>query len=181
VTKNRSVAAAIATIPEGAWTAVCYPGAVRDPDTGDRIFRCRGRRNLLRRFSSTPHAVAARLIVRRVKDARHLDALFPVWRYHPFLTDTTDQAPDADIARRRNPSPPDQLPQGPTSPTGKAGQTSIYSLHTTRNQDHNQPPPHDGDSSVDRGLARISASVGSAQPWCGCESGLSWDLPLTVA
>ena len=35
VTKNRSVAAAIATIDDDAWTPVSYPGAVRDPDTGD--------------------------------------------------------------------------------------------------------------------------------------------------
>ncbi len=33
-TKNTAVAAAIAAIPEHAWTPVRYPGAVRDPDTG---------------------------------------------------------------------------------------------------------------------------------------------------
>ena len=48
------------------------------------------------------HPVTARLIVRRVKDARYPDALFPVWRYHPFFTDTDDPAPDADIAHRRH-------------------------------------------------------------------------------
>ncbi|MGO9044582.1 MAG: IS1380 family transposase, partial [Mycobacterium sp.] len=53
-------------------------------------------------FSSTGHPVTARLIVRRVKDARYPDALFPVWRYHPFLTDTDDPAPEADIAHRRH-------------------------------------------------------------------------------
>ena len=26
--------------------------------------------------------------MRRVKDARYRDALFPVWRYHPFFTNT---------------------------------------------------------------------------------------------
>ena len=102
LTKNRSVASAIATIPEGAWTPVCYPSAVRDPDTGDWISDAEVAETSYTAFSSTPHAVAARLIVRRVKDARHLDALFPVWRYHPFLTDTTDPAPDADIAHRRH-------------------------------------------------------------------------------
>jgi hypothetical protein len=30
------------------------------------------------------------LIVRRVKDARYRDALFPVWRYHPFFTNTDE-------------------------------------------------------------------------------------------
>jgi hypothetical protein len=47
--------------------------------------------------------VTARLIVRRVKDARYPDTLFPIWRYHPFVTDTDDPTPDADIAHRRHP------------------------------------------------------------------------------
>jgi hypothetical protein len=40
--------------------------------------------------------------VRRVKDARYPDALFPVWRYHPFLTNSTKSAPEADITHRRH-------------------------------------------------------------------------------
>ena len=102
VTKNRAVAAAIAAIPDTAWTPVCYPGAVRDPDTGDWISDAEVAETSYTAFGSTPHAVTARLVVRRVKDARHLDALFPVWRYHPFLTDTDNPAPDADIAHRRH-------------------------------------------------------------------------------
>jgi hypothetical protein len=46
--------------------------------------------------------VTARLIVRRVKDGRFPDALFPVWRYHPFLTDTDEHAAAADITHRRH-------------------------------------------------------------------------------
>jgi len=42
------------------------------------------------------------LIVRRVKDARYPDALFPVWRHHPFLTNTTAPADDADATHRRH-------------------------------------------------------------------------------
>lgn len=34
LTKNRTVAAAIDSIGDSAWTPVQYPGAVRDPDTG---------------------------------------------------------------------------------------------------------------------------------------------------
>ena len=45
--------------------------------------------------------MTARLIVRRVKDARYPDALFPVWRYHPFFTDTDRPRP-----RGRYHSPP---------------------------------------------------------------------------
>ena len=62
----------------------------------------RSPRSLYTAFGSTPNAVTARLIVRRVKDARYPDALFPVWRYHPFFTDTDDPAPEADIAHRRH-------------------------------------------------------------------------------
>ena len=43
-----------------------------------------------------------RLIVRRVKDARYPDALFPVWRYHPFFTDTDEPIDAADITHRRH-------------------------------------------------------------------------------
>ena len=46
--------------------------------------------------------VTARLIVRRVKDARYPDALFPVWRYHPFFTDTDEPVAAADITHRRH-------------------------------------------------------------------------------
>jgi hypothetical protein len=42
------------------------------------------------------------LVVRRVKDANQADALFPVWRYHPFFTDSTEPVADADITHRRH-------------------------------------------------------------------------------
>ena len=102
VTKNRSVAAAIATIDDDAWTPVSYPGAVRDPDTGEWISDAEVAETLYSAFASTGHPVTARLIVRRVKDARYRDALFPVWRYHPFLTDTDDPVDAADISHRRH-------------------------------------------------------------------------------
>ena len=54
----------------------------------------------LSRSTDTP--VTARLIVRRVKDARYPDALFPVWRYHPFFTDTDEPVDAADITHRRH-------------------------------------------------------------------------------
>lgn len=43
--------------------------------------------------------MTARLIVRRVKDARYPDALFSLWRYHPFFTDTDEPV---DITHRRH-------------------------------------------------------------------------------
>lgn len=102
VTKNRTVAAAIAAISDDAWTPVSYPGAVRDPDTGNWISDAEVAEISYLAFGSTSHAVSVRLIVRRVKDARYPDALFPLWRYHPFITNTDDPVEQADIAHRRH-------------------------------------------------------------------------------
>ena len=46
--------------------------------------------------------MTARLIVRRVKDARYPDALFAVWRYHPFFTNSDQPVAEADITHRRH-------------------------------------------------------------------------------
>ena len=46
--------------------------------------------------------VTARLVVRRVKDARYPDALFPVWRYHPFFTNSELPTAEADLTHRRH-------------------------------------------------------------------------------
>jgi hypothetical protein len=102
LTKNTAVTAAIAAIPEHAWTPVRYPGAVRDPDTGAWISDAEVTETTYTAFGSTPDPVTARLIVRRVKDARYPDALFPVWRYHPFFTDSDEPVADADITHRRH-------------------------------------------------------------------------------
>src|SRR6202008_4544353 len=53
-------------------------------------------------FASTADRITARLVVRRVKDARYRDALFPVWRYHPFLTNTDLPVAEADIPHRQH-------------------------------------------------------------------------------
>ena len=102
MTKNTAVAAAIAAIAEDAWTPMRYPGAVQDPDTGTWISDAEVAEIPYTAFASTVDAVTARLIVRRVKDARYPDALFPVWRYHPFFTDSTEPVADADITHRRH-------------------------------------------------------------------------------
>ena len=62
----------------------------------------RSPKSLIRLFASLNDAITARLIVRRVKDARHLDALFPVWRYHPFFTNTDLPVAEADVTHRRH-------------------------------------------------------------------------------
>jgi hypothetical protein len=97
--RNRAIDRAIAAIDEGAWIPVRYPGAVADPDTGAWISDAEVAEIPYTAFASR-HPVTARLVVRRVKDARFGHALFPVWRYHPFFTDTDAPAPEADIIHR---------------------------------------------------------------------------------
>ena len=98
-----TVTQAIAGIPDDAWTPVHYPGAVPDPETGEWISDAEvAEIPVFTAFASTPHPVTARLIVRRVRDRARLEELFPVWRHHPFLTDSLEPAPAADITHRRH-------------------------------------------------------------------------------
>ena len=102
LTKNPAVVRAIASIPEDGWSAVRYPGAVRDPATGQWISDAEVAEVAYTAFAATPEPVTARLVVRRVRDAARQDELFPVWRYHPFFTDSTASTVDADITHRRH-------------------------------------------------------------------------------
>ena len=102
LSRNRRVTKAIDSIDETEWTPVHYPGAVVDPDTGALISDAE--------VAETTHTlsvrghgrVTTRLVVRRVKDARYPDALFPVWRYHPFFTNTTLPTAEADLTHRKH-------------------------------------------------------------------------------
>jgi hypothetical protein len=101
LTRQPSVNRAIDSIPAGAWVPVQYPGAVRDPDTGVLISDAEVAYTA---FADTPQEVTARLVVRRVRD-RNIgpeDEMFPVWRYHPFFTNSTEPVVDADITHRRH-------------------------------------------------------------------------------
>jgi hypothetical protein len=95
MTRNTAIEQAIAAIDEHAWTPVSYPGAVRDPETGAWISDAEVAEIPYTAFASSPDRIAARLIVRRVKDARFPGALFPVW---PLPADPT--------ARIVTPAPP---------------------------------------------------------------------------
>jgi hypothetical protein len=102
MTRNTAVERAIASVDEAAWTPVSYPGAVQDPDTGEWISDAEVAEIPYTAFASTTDRITARLIVRRVKDARFRDALFPVWRYHPFFTNTDLSVAEADITHRQH-------------------------------------------------------------------------------
>jgi hypothetical protein len=95
VPMNSSVRAAIAAIPEGAWTAIKYPEAIWDDQLDCWISDAEVAETGYTAFASKKkgQAVTARLIVRRVRDqnkkaAEGMDELFPVWRYHAVFTDS---------------------------------------------------------------------------------------------
>jgi hypothetical protein len=100
--KHPGVVAAIATITDDAWTPVHYPGAVIDPDTGTLISDAQVAEVTYTAFASTKTPVTARLVVRRVRDVAKTAELFPVWRHHPFFTNSGEATAQADITHRRH-------------------------------------------------------------------------------
>jgi Transposase DDE domain group 1 len=102
IARSSSVNAAINSIPGDAWVPVEYPGAVTDPATGELISDAQVSEVEYTAFADRPHRVSGRLIVRRVLDANTQDPLFPVWRYHPFFTNSTAPATEADVTHREH-------------------------------------------------------------------------------
>jgi hypothetical protein len=108
---NPSIKRAVLAIPDEAWQQIIYPTAMPDPETGELISDAEvaeipqytafaGRKKAER--------VTARLIVRRVRDlanpatAGEQGELFPVWRHHPFFTDTPAQTLQAEREHRHH-------------------------------------------------------------------------------
>ena len=102
IARNPAVDAAIASIADDAFVPVQYPGAVEDPDTGDLISDAQVSTVEYTAFAGTRYEITATLIVRRVLDANTQDPLFPVWRYHPFFTNTTEPVTHADLTHREH-------------------------------------------------------------------------------
>jgi Transposase DDE domain group 1 len=100
IARNPTVDAAIASIPDEAFLAVQYPGAVTDPETGELISDAQVSEVEYTAFAGTRYEITGRLVVRRVLDANTQDPLFPVWRYHPFFTDNTEPVAEADVTHR---------------------------------------------------------------------------------
>jgi hypothetical protein len=104
---NSSVRAAIAAIPEGAWTAIRYPQAIFDDQLDCWISDAEVAETEYTAFTSKKkgQAVTARLIVRRVRDqnkkaARGQGELFPVWRHHAVFTDSPFEMIQAEAQHR---------------------------------------------------------------------------------
>jgi Transposase DDE domain group 1 len=91
---NPSIDAEISRIDEQKWTAIHYPNAFVDTDTGELVSDAEVAQTPYTAFTSRPkhQHVQGRLIVRRVKrlnprSAAGQDELFDVWRYHAvFVT-----------------------------------------------------------------------------------------------
>jgi hypothetical protein len=94
VRMDPKVKAAIAAIPDTAWTPIRYPRAVWDDQLRRWVSDAEVAEVPYTAFTSRRgRAVAARLIVRRVKDlnrkaAAGQDELFTIWRYHAVFTDS---------------------------------------------------------------------------------------------
>ena len=95
--KDRAVTAAISSIPGDGWVKIRYPKAIFDEELGQWVSDAEVAETSFTAFVSRGKAgqVAARLIVRRVRDANptHViadeqDELFPVWRHHAVFTDS---------------------------------------------------------------------------------------------
>ncbi|MGO8956505.1 MAG: IS1380 family transposase [Streptosporangiaceae bacterium] len=89
-----AVKAAIAAIPDDAWTAIRYPRAIWDDQLRAWVSDAEVAEVPYTAFASRKgQAVTARLIIRRVRDLNRKSGqrqgeLFPVWRYHPVFTDS---------------------------------------------------------------------------------------------
>ena len=102
MSRNKRISTAIEAIDEAAYTPVHYPGAVQDPDTGPLISDAEVAETPYTLRLGRGRSLTVRLVVRRVKDARYPDALFPVWRHHPFVTNSELPTAEADITHRRH-------------------------------------------------------------------------------
>lgn len=91
---NPHVHAAIAQIPDTAWTAIHYPNAFVDTETGELVSDAEVAQVPYTAFVSRPKTqqVQGRLVIRRVKrlnpkTTAGQDVLFDVWRHHAvFVT-----------------------------------------------------------------------------------------------
>jgi hypothetical protein len=109
--KNKAVTAAIAAIPDDAWTTIRYPHAVFDEQLDQWVSDAEVAEVPFTAFASRRknQQIAARLIVRRVRDQNpdHVAAnaqgeLFRVWRHHAVFTDTPRPTLTAETDHRRH-------------------------------------------------------------------------------
>jgi len=104
---SAAIRAAIAAIPDDAWTAIEYPQAIWDDQLGCWVSDAEVAETPYAAFTSKKDKelhVTARLIVRRVRDkataAPGQGELFPAWRYHAVFTDSPFELVQAEEQHR---------------------------------------------------------------------------------
>jgi hypothetical protein len=109
---NAAVRAAIAAVPDGAWTPIRYPRAIFDEQLGCWVSEAEVAETSYTAFTGvpargwqhdTPRPIGARLIIRRVRDqnaAAGQDELFPAWRHHAIFTDSPSELIQAEDQHR---------------------------------------------------------------------------------
>jgi hypothetical protein len=105
VRMDPKVKAAIAAIPDTAWTPIEYTDAVFDEQTRTWVSRAEVAETGFTAFSSRKIAerVTGRLVVRRIPDlspAAGQEGLFDAWRFHAFFTTSDLDTVTADQAHR---------------------------------------------------------------------------------
>ena len=104
---RRDIRAAIAPIPEDAWTPITYPRAIWDENQKRLISSAEVAEVPYTAFAlkKKGQAITARLIVRRVRDlnpkaSQGQDELFTAWRYHAVFTDSPFEMIQAEAHHR---------------------------------------------------------------------------------
>ncbi|MGH3906795.1 MAG: IS1380 family transposase [Pseudonocardiaceae bacterium] len=104
---NPSVNAAITQIPDTGWTAIHYPDAFVDTETGQLVSDAEVAEIGYTAFTSRPKKlqVSGRLIVRRVKrltphHAAGQEGLFDVWRHHAVFVTSPFETLQAETQHR---------------------------------------------------------------------------------
>jgi hypothetical protein len=106
VRMDPKIRAAIAAIPQDAWTPITYPRAIWDEDQHRLISDAEVAEVTYTAFAAKKgKAITARLIVRRVKDlnreaSQGQDELFAIWRYHALFTDSPFEMIQAEAHHR---------------------------------------------------------------------------------
>lgn len=104
VRMDPAVKAAIATIPDDAWTMIEYPDAIRDETTGHWISKAEVAEIGFTAFRSRKKAerIGGRLVVRRIPDLNpkqvEQPTLFDTFRHHAFFTTTSKDEMDTVVA-----------------------------------------------------------------------------------
>jgi hypothetical protein len=107
VNMDVKVTAAVAAIPEAAWTPIRYPRSIWDDQLGCWVSDAQVAEVKYTAFTSAKKGqqITARLIVRRVRDLNKRAPagqaeLFPAWRYHAVFTDSPFELVQAEEQHR---------------------------------------------------------------------------------